>query len=680
MTSRQGKKHVVPASAGFFRSALQNPAEAGTTCTVLCALLVILMCASLLLNSYPATARTRPVAQIQTNIPSVFETFADYFPIGAAIWQGDITGVHSELLKKHFNSITAENDMKPGSLQPTQGVFNFTAADVLVNFAKASHMLVRGHTLVWHQQNPFWLFLDATGKTMQPTPQNKTLLLQRLENHIRGVVSHYRDDVYAWDVVNEVIDPAQPDGFRRSQWFLITGTDYIDRAFQVAHEVAPNAKLYINDYDTTNPTKRMFLYNLVRDLKSRGVPIDGVGHQMHSNIDYPSAEAISETINMFSELGADNQITELDLSVYNNSTASYSTVPEEVLIKQGTRYRDFFQAFRQLKGKLSSVTFWGQADDHTWLKSFPITRLDLPLLFDEQLQAKYAYWGAVDPSHLPGAGADLASSISADFDTVLSGQAVSYTITVTNNGPDPAADVSLVNAIPNQTVFQSLVAPAGWSCATPSVGNTGQVSCTTNSLTSGASAQINLTVTVACGAPHNTQIVNSATVTSATTDPSSATNNTASVNIRVFNPPPVIVGLAVDKPVLAPANHQMEDITLTYSINDNCDVGLIPNIMISSDQAPSGMSADDLAPDWEIVDAHHIRLRAERMQTSRAGPHLEPRWPDVYHHPDGHGFSRRKLQQIGDGQRAALPGTHLRCSGKSYSKSRKVRQRWSGDL
>jgi endo-1,4-beta-xylanase len=348
---------------------------------------------------------TRPVlsppVQIQTDITSVSETLAEYFPVGAAIWRGDIVGPHSELLRRHFKSITTENDMKCGSLRPSETAFDFTGADALISFARANHMRVRGHTLLWHKQNPPWLFKDVSGKDMTPTPENKALLLQRVEKHIRGVVSRYKDDVYAWDVLNEVIDPEQPDGFRRSPWFVITGTDYIDTAFRVAHEMAPHAELFINEYDTTKPAKRAFLYNLVRNLKARNVPVDGVGHQMHINLEDPPVTAITETINMFSALGVDNQITELDVSVYTNDRDNCSSIPGEVLIQQGYRYRDIFQALRQLKGKISAVTFWGLADDHTWLKQFPVERLDLPLLFDEKLQAKPAYWGIVDPSRLP---------------------------------------------------------------------------------------------------------------------------------------------------------------------------------------------------------------------------------------------------------------------------------------
>jgi endo-1,4-beta-xylanase len=342
--------------------------------------------------------------QIQTGIPSVSESLADDFLVGAAIWRGDIAGPHSELLKKHFNSITAENDMKWASLRPSEAAFDFTGADALISFARANHMRVRGHTLLWHKQNPQWLFKDVSGNDMSPTPENKALLLQSLEQHIRVVVSHYKDDVYAWDAINEVIDPKQADGFRRTPWFLITGTDYIDTAFRIAHEVAPRAKLFINEYDTTNPGKRAFLYNLVGDLKTRNVPVDGVGHQMHIDLEEPPAAAITGTINMFSALGVDNQITELDVSVYPNESDNCSSIPDAVLIQQGYRYRDIFQALRQLKGKISAVTFWGLADDHTWLKKFPIERLDLPLLFDERLQAKPAYWGIVGPTQLPALG------------------------------------------------------------------------------------------------------------------------------------------------------------------------------------------------------------------------------------------------------------------------------------
>jgi endo-1,4-beta-xylanase len=231
---------------------------------------------------------------------------------------------------------------------------------------------------------------------------HRALLLQRLDSHIRAVVARYADIVDSWDVVNEVIDAGQPGGLRQTPWLQIIGPDYIDAAFRITREVDPDAKLYINDFSTTDPAKRAALFNVVNGLLARGVPVDGVGHQMHVNIAQPSVEAIGATIELFAGLELDNQITEFDMSVYTNSTDSYvPTVPEEILVLQGHRYKDIFREFRRLKDSISSVTLWGLADDTTWLKRFPITRLDQPLLFDEDLQAKHAYWGVVDPSRLP---------------------------------------------------------------------------------------------------------------------------------------------------------------------------------------------------------------------------------------------------------------------------------------
>jgi endo-1,4-beta-xylanase len=242
---------------------------------------------------------------------------------------------------------------------------------------------------------------DSEGNPLEATPENKELVLQRLETHIRAVVGRYKDDVQVWDVVNEVIDPGNSDCMRRSRWYELTGTDYIVTAFRVADEVAPDAVLLINDYGTTEPQKRTCLYNVVSDLQAQGVPIDGVGHQMHISIANPSAEVIEETILMFAELGVEQHITELDMSIYANDMDSYTTVPDEILVRQGKRYRAVFDVLKRQADHIPSVTFWGLADDHTWLKTHPVARIDLPLLFDEQLQAKPAYWGVVDPTKLP---------------------------------------------------------------------------------------------------------------------------------------------------------------------------------------------------------------------------------------------------------------------------------------
>ena len=342
-----------------------------------------------------------PVKPIQTDIPSLKDTLAGDFTIGAAITGSEILGTHADLLTKHFGSATPGNALKWDATEPTEGAFSFTEGDSEVNFAVANGMKVRGHTLVWHNQVPAWVFKDPAGNDMTPTPANKTLLLQREENHIRAVLGHYKGKMYAWDVVNEVVDEYSPDGLRHSKWFEIAGLDYIRTAFRVAHEVDPAAKLYLNDYNTELPKKLAAIVKLVKRLQAEGIPIDGVGHQLHIDIEKAPVADIEHSIATVAALGLDNQVTELDMSVYTNLSDTYSAVPADVLAAQGYRYADLFDALRRQRRHLSSVTLWGLADDGTWLSTFPITRLNEPLLFDEQLQAKPAYWGIVDRAKLP---------------------------------------------------------------------------------------------------------------------------------------------------------------------------------------------------------------------------------------------------------------------------------------
>jgi endo-1,4-beta-xylanase len=566
-----------------------------------------------------------PPPTIEPDLPSVFQAYADFFPVGAAVIPLEVTGVHADLLKKHFNSITSGNDFKWDATEPSEGTFRFTNADAQVSFAQANNIIVRGHTLLWHNQIPAWVFTDpVTGGTMQPNDANKALLTQRLQNHIRGVAGHFVGKLYAWDVVNEVIDENQPDCLRRSTWYNIIGPQYLDIAFQTAREVDPNAKLFINEFNSTFGNKRACYFNVVRDLKARGVPVDGVGHQMHNNFEFPPVQGFTDTINMFATLGVLQHVTEFDVNIYsgsaNTSIPNYDEIPLDRHVRVGYHYRDYFEAFKKLKDKIQSVTIWGLADDNTWLNSSG--RINAPLLFDDQLKKKFAYWGVIDPLQLPGA--DLSTDVSVDSNTALSGHDLSYTITVRNNRDNdqepflpadddlPAENVSLVDAIPAGTVFKSLSAPAGWSCTTPAAGGTGNVNCTAASLPSGASAQFNLIVTVACPTPNNTGIANSATVASTTRDPNTAPNNTAAVNVQVSNPPPVISGLSVDKPVLWPPNHMMVPVTLRYSVSDNCDASLKPVITISSNESVDGTGDGDTSPDWEVIDVNHVLLRAER--------------------------------------------------------------------
>ncbi|WP_372662530.1 endo-1,4-beta-xylanase [Cohnella sp.] len=339
--------------------------------------------------------------EVQQDIPALKDVFKDDFMLGSALLVNEIydpDGPDAQLLKKHFNSLTAGNELKWDATEPREGQFNFSRADQIVDFAMANGIAFRGHTLIWHSQTPNWVFHDDKGNLV-----SKEVLFQRMKKHIETVVGRYKGKVYAWDVVNEVIEPGdkQPNGLRNSLWYQIAGEEFIEKAFEYAHEADPDAKLFINDYNTNMPYKRQYLHDMIKRLKAKGVPVDGIGHQTHIGIQYPSVLELDQMIQAFTDLGIDQQITEMDMSIYTKDTDAYDTFPEHLQIRQAYRYKEIFDVFKKHKDQLSAVIFWGKDDLNTWLRSFPVKRNNWPLLFDERLQAKYAYWALVDPSKVP---------------------------------------------------------------------------------------------------------------------------------------------------------------------------------------------------------------------------------------------------------------------------------------
>jgi endo-1,4-beta-xylanase len=339
--------------------------------------------------------------EIEQDIPSLKDVFADDFLLGSALLVNEIAdteGPDAELLKKHFNSLTAGNEMKWDATEPVEGQFTFANADKIVEFGEENGIAVRGHTLIWHSQTPNWVFYDDNGNLA-----SKELLFARMKSHIDEVVGRYKGKIYAWDVVNEVIEPGdrKPGGLRNSLWYQIAGEEYIEKAFEYAHAADPDAVLYINDYNTHFTDKRQFIYDLIKRLQNKGIPVQGVGHQTHIGIASPSIQELDDMLAAFRDLGIEQQVTELDMSVYTNDAESYETFPLELQITQARRYQAIFDVFKKHADQLTAVIFWGKDDLNTWLRTFPVDRNNWPLLFDERLQAKYAYWALVDPSKLP---------------------------------------------------------------------------------------------------------------------------------------------------------------------------------------------------------------------------------------------------------------------------------------
>jgi endo-1,4-beta-xylanase len=321
--------------------------------------------------------------------------YADYFPMGVAVnpKQFDVA-IEANLIKSQFNSITPENVMKMGPIHPKEDTYNWVEADKVIAFAQANNMKVRGHALCWHNQVPDWLFVDNAGNQV-----TKEVLLARMKKHITDVVSRYKGKIYAWDVVNEAVPDTTDAIYRASKFYKIIGPEFIEKAFEYAHEADPNALLFYNDYDTEKKIKRDKIITLLKGLIAKGVPVNGVGMQGHWSIYEPTAQELEESITQFAALGLKVQVTELDVSVHQKInepvkekyTGKNIFTPEMENL-QIEKYKILFEVLRKHKDLISGITFWNLSDNNTWLDRFPVTgRKDYPLLFDTKSKPKKAY-------------------------------------------------------------------------------------------------------------------------------------------------------------------------------------------------------------------------------------------------------------------------------------------------
>jgi endo-1,4-beta-xylanase len=280
-------------------------------------------------------------------------------------------------IRREFNSVTAENVMKWETVEPQQGVADYTAADALVRFARRNGQVVRGHTLLWHNQLPTWL--------TQGTFTNEELeaILRR---HIFAVAGHFRGRIQAWDVVNEAFNE---DGtLRDTIWLRALGPDYIAKAFRWAHEADPHAKLYYNDYnlESIGPKSDAALA-LVRDLRAQGVPIHGVGFQGHLGIQYPYPDTFGENLERFAAAGFEVAVTEADVRMI-------LPVTPEKLATQATYFGNMMRSCVAVR-RCVSFTLWGFTDRYSWVPGF-FDGEGAATPFDESLRPKPAYFALRD--------------------------------------------------------------------------------------------------------------------------------------------------------------------------------------------------------------------------------------------------------------------------------------------
>ena len=337
--------------------------------------------------------------------PEAEVTLKDYFGgkflIGVAVnvdqsWERDTLG--AAIVKKHFNSVVAENCMKSEEIHPTPFTWNWGDADQFVKFGEENGMTVIGHCLIWHSQCSPWFFTDENGKQVSAEE-----LKTRMRDHITAIVTRYRGRIKGYDVVNEAI--LDNGDYRNSKFYEILGEEFIPWAFKCAHEADPDAELYYNDYSMALPGKREGVVKLVKSLKAQGLRIDAVGLQSHMGMEHPDFAEYEKTIQALIDAGVKVAITELDMDAIPTVSfgasvedeAAYSAqmnpypeaLPDSVSQIWNDRMTQVFRIYEKYQDHICRVTAWGVQDGDSWKNDWPMKgRTNYPLLFDRNYEMK----------------------------------------------------------------------------------------------------------------------------------------------------------------------------------------------------------------------------------------------------------------------------------------------------
>ena len=349
---------------------------------------------------------------LDKSLPSLKNVYSKYFKLGTATTAQELApNSTKELILKHFNSITAGNELKPDAVldknaclalaeegDDTNPQVSLASARSILDFARDNNIPVRGHVLVWHQQTPTWFFKENYADDGEWVSKEK--MLQRMENYIKNVFEAVKEeypdvDFYAWDVVNECwLDDgnyrkagSQEEGSQNSPWVKVFGDNsFIKPAFEFAKKYAPEGtKLYYNDFNEYMPQKTQAIIKMVEEINSDGHYIDGIGMQSHLDVRsgsdaFPAVNVYEKAVKAFTETGLDVQVTELDATV--NDTDHFA--------EQAQYYSDIMDVLVKYADKISAVVFWGTTDDQSWRAS------KTPLLFNEDYSAKESFYAIID--------------------------------------------------------------------------------------------------------------------------------------------------------------------------------------------------------------------------------------------------------------------------------------------
>ncbi|MGD0561354.1 MAG: endo-1,4-beta-xylanase [Streptosporangiaceae bacterium] len=324
---------------------------------------------------------------------------------GSALIPQDIeTPSYAAIAGSQFSVVTPGNGMKWQIVEPEQGVYDWTQADELVNFAHANGQLIRGHTLVWHNQLPDWLTTGVANGSI-----SSAQLRDLLHNHITVEVSRYRGKIWQWDVCNEFFTDTSPSELDPTNWWIVNaGPDIIPAAFQWAHAADPNALLFYNDYniggeDGTN-AKSDAVYAYVQQLLSDGVPIHGVGNQGHLDTQYGWNPALlRQDLERYASLGLVVAITEADVRTFVNNATDQVPTDSLAQFAQPYEYSGMLQAALAVP-QCISFTVWGFTDSDSWVPG-TFAGEGYAAIYDVNQQPKAAYYALQSDLALAAYGA-----------------------------------------------------------------------------------------------------------------------------------------------------------------------------------------------------------------------------------------------------------------------------------
>lgn len=308
------------------------------------------------------------------------------FPVGASLSVNLMKNntKYNGVVTKEYNSITAENAMKFGALQPSQNNFNWTDADYLVSYAQQNNKRIHGHTLNWYTSLPSWV-TNFSG--------DSAAWENILKTHIQTVVTHFKGKVASWDVVNEAFE--DNGNLRNSIWVQKLGADYIARCFQYAHQADPDALLFYNDYGNEySAAKRTAITNLITNLKSRNIPIHGIGMQFHMTYTQTDAN-ISAAISAAAATGLKVHISELDIRL-NSNKDQVNGFTAALAAQQAARYKFVVKTYNAIPANQKfGITTWNVGDADSWIPAWQGAP-DWPLPFDANYLRKPAYAAIIE--------------------------------------------------------------------------------------------------------------------------------------------------------------------------------------------------------------------------------------------------------------------------------------------